>query len=140
MGISNADAEHLADEIYLDRRIVGQVYCGRCGYNLRTLPYKYRCPECGNEYNARPLIMRGVFKPHEMEFPYGNYILAAVLAIAAFAFGHNAFSPVKWVPIGFAGGFVVLMLTYLVQAASRTRRYFHCLSIARRIEAEERDW
>ena len=64
MVLSENELDRLADEMYLDRRIAHSVYCGECGYNLRTLPYAGRCPECGGEYNARPLIMKGIFN-HE---------------------------------------------------------------------------
>ena len=140
MGNSNAEADRRAEETYRNRRITGRVYCGQCGYNLRTLPYVYQCPECGNEYNARPLIMHGLFKPHEMAFPFGAYLMALVLAVAAFVFGTFAFSPLKWVPFGFTLVLLALTVVYLAQALVLTRRFFHSVQIARRIEAEERDW
>lgn len=30
-----------------DGRVAGDLLCGDCGYNLRTLPTEARCPECG---------------------------------------------------------------------------------------------
>ncbi len=83
MGLSTDDMDRLADDMYKDRRITGTVYCGTCGYNLHSLPFSYRCPECGNRYNARPLKMTGIFTPQEMSFPMGD--IAAMLFGAPFA-------------------------------------------------------
>ena len=63
MPLSSNDLERLSDDIYKNRRITGLVYCGTCGYCLKTLPYVYQCPECGGSYNARPLSMQGIFMP-----------------------------------------------------------------------------
>ncbi len=60
------------------------IYCGACGYNLRTLPWVGRCPECGNEYIARPTRRKGTFLPQELVFPWGDLFTAfAFLLLAA---------------------------------------------------------
>ena len=95
MVVSHDDLDRLADDIYKNRRISGWIYCGNCGYNLRTLPYVYTCPECGHEYNARPLTMRGIFLPHEASFPLRDLaaLLACVLGTVVFAVAHSAEKP-----------------------------------------------
>ena len=85
--ISGDELARLSDEVYRDSKIRTSLYCAKCGYNLRTLPFVHRCPECGNEYNARPLNMVGIFVPHHAYFPFGDgaatvFCLVAMLLIA----------------------------------------------------------
>ena len=62
------------------RRVVLEtdLFCGKCGYNLRTLSIFGRCPECGNEYDARPIRMEGLLLGQDIGFPFEE-ILGAVL-------------------------------------------------------------
>ncbi len=131
------DPAQVADDIYRDRCISGDVYCGKCGYNLRTLPHAYTCPECGNAYNARPLTMKGIFSPHEMVFPSGALLTTIILGIIA---GTLMPSAINGRDIGRTiVGFVVtaLALAYLIHSIRRLRRFWRLYTVARRIEAEE---
>ncbi|HUU84893.1 MAG TPA: hypothetical protein VM243_15445, partial [Phycisphaerae bacterium] len=80
MALSRLELERLAEDILADRVIIGNTYCGRCGYNLRTRPYSGRCPECGGQYNARPLRMQGVFDARLVVFPASD-IFAALFTL-----------------------------------------------------------
>jgi hypothetical protein len=87
---TEADLEKKATDQYRDRMISGSYYCGSCGYCLRTLPYVYTCPECGNSYNARPLSLNGIFKPYEVQFPFFDllaFVLCLPVAVVLMAWG-----------------------------------------------------
>ncbi len=137
MVLSTGDLDRIADDMYKDRRITGTVFCGTCGYNLHSLPYAYRCPECGNRYNARPLKMTGIFTPNVTSFPTSD--IAAMLFGALFAVW-LIYNGVKLQEkgrffIGLAFGIGTLFLAVRVYSAIasllRTR------AVARRIALEE---
>jgi len=91
MSLTSDELQRLSEDIYTDRRITMSTYCGRCGHNLRTLPYVYSCPECGNSYNARPLKLEGIFTPEQVRFPFGNIFGTLITAAGAFLFVATAF-------------------------------------------------
>ena len=39
MSFTSHELDHMADDIYRNRRITGPIFCEKCGYNLKTLPY-----------------------------------------------------------------------------------------------------
>ena len=82
--LGSEDLERLSRDLFSERRIHHSVHCGQCGYNLRMLPYLGKCPECGNEYNARPTVRQGIYVPGELIFPLVE------LAAAAFFLGWGA--------------------------------------------------
>ncbi len=139
MVLDSYELEKLADDVYKDRRITSSVYCGNCGYNLYTLPFVYTCPECGSAYNARPLVMEGIFVPYEVDFPLRDMATTAACGIGTFVFLHKAVNPLngRWLVLSilFAGLFVVLAL----HIRTRLRRYFRGLEIARRVAEQEAD-
>lgn len=81
MAFTREELDRLVDDIRDRGVITASVYCGKCGYNLRTLPYVYQCPECGNEYNARPLSRRGIFPTSPYYIPLRE-MLATVVCVA----------------------------------------------------------
>ena len=139
MALSSYDLDKLAADIYHDRLIGGSVYCGNCGYNLRTLPYTYRCPECGHEYNARPLTMRGIFLARDAAVPMSDILGTVFFGVAAYLFALGALSPVEPGRLLVSAVFVGLTMYHLTVGGYRFRRYLRAHSIARRIAAEERE-
>jgi len=139
MSLNSYELERIADDVYKDRRITGHVYCGECGYDLHSLPYIHVCPECGNKYNARPLSMKGIFAPHEIEFPFRDIIVTAVCGFAMVAFTVQAVASldVTWVVL--AVTFVALTIALVLYLRSRLGRYFKAIEIARRVAAQEAD-
>ncbi len=139
MVVSHDELDRLADDIYKNRRITGWMYCGHCGYNLRTLPYVYTCPECGHEYNARPLSMRGIFLPQQATFPLRDLaaLLACVLGTAVFAYG--SVQPARFVHLGIASLFAGLSLWFAAHTYKRLAAFLKAVNISRRIAAEERN-
>ena len=74
---------HVGRELVQDAGIIRSTFCGKCGYNLRTRPTIGRCPECGNDYDARPQGMQGIFLPQDIRWPWGAlglFLLSSALA------------------------------------------------------------
>ena len=139
MVVGSDELDRLADEIYRDRRITGSVYCGNCGYNLRTLPYMYVCPECGDDYNARPTKMKGIFLPSGTVFPLPDCTATLVFALSTTFLSLNAFKPLDQVSLVIAGFFAVFTLLFARQAYIGIGRYIRAVSIIRRIALDEAD-
>jgi len=137
MGLSSDDLDRLSKDVFSERRIGHSIYCGECGYNLRTLSYLGRCPECGNEYNARPAVRKGIYIATEIKFPLVE------LVCVLFFLGWS----VPWLIWG-AMGFVPWMLTFgfaFLVAGSisaylfyrRLGRFLHFCWVARNIRDED---
>lgn len=140
MVIPTDDLERLADDTFTDRRITSETFCGKCGYNLRTLPYIYACPECGNEYNARALKMRGIFMLYETEIPWSD-LFTSLLCVASTAWlVYAAVKQQDVIRIGFALLFVAFTFIFGRQAYAKTARWWKAQVIIRRIQAQQRDW
>ncbi len=137
MGLNTDDLERLADEMYMQRLITTSTYCEKCGYNLRTLPYMYICPECGQKYNARPLKMQGIFQPYKHEPPTGDAAMSLLSALAALLLIAQAVANADMSLLVVGLVFVVMLLLYLIRFVQRLLRYIHARSIARHIEREE---
>lgn len=139
MPLSRADLDRLVDEILADRVIVGNVYCGRCGYNLRTLSYTGRCPECGSDYNARPLKMQGIFDARLVVFPTSD-IFAAVLTLALGGWLIlTGLRPVAQWRLFFGLASLVMGGFFVRLSWTGSVRFFYLRVIARRIERGEDD-
>lgn len=140
MVISTDELERLADDIYKDRRITGSVYCGECGYNLKTLPYIHVCPECGNDYNARPRKMVGIFKPHEAEIPARDVFMGLLCGLCCFILAWGAIQPLDPGRLAIAAVFLVLTILNGGQACSKLARWIRSASVMRRIVADEAEF
>ena len=82
MAIERDQLQYLLDQEEGTERVIrAAVYCARCGYQLRMLPYSGRCPECGNSYNARGHKLEGIFKPHETTFPASDLAAGLISAL-----------------------------------------------------------
>lgn len=137
MPLSEEDREQLADDIYSDRLITGSLYCSKCGYDLRTLPYIYQCPECGQEYNARALSMKGIFLPHHAEPPYRQIALVVVCGSGSVVLLGSGFNPPDIWRLLFGltlGGWCVMEIG---SAWQKVRDFRTARAIRRKIEQEE---
>ncbi len=139
MVIGSDELERLADESFKDRRIGGTVYCGGCGYNLKTLPYMYQCPECGQEYNARPLVMKGIFLPLNISPPFVDMAAVVLCGPIAFFLIDGATQPFE--PAGFAMGVFAAILTvvYFGICINRWRALIKTRVILHRIRRYEEE-
>ena len=139
MVVGSDELERMAAEAYLDRAITGSLYCGDCGYNLHTLPYLYVCPECGNKYDARPLSMKGIFAPHEVEIPFRDVVAALACGVSSFILGNGAFSPPDLFRLSLGLVFAVFGAMFAWHAYVRTGRFVKGIVVMRRIEREQEE-
>jgi len=137
MPLSKDEIESLAEDILADRIIVHSSYCAGCGYNLRLRSYKGTCPECGAEYSARPLEMKGIFLPEMLEFPALDLLGFVVCAFTAFGLIGNSLSPYQSGPV-FLGVLVAFVAFIFAQRAfSELRLFVKFRHVAKRIESGE---
>ena len=136
MPLPGNDLDRLSDDVYLNRRITASTYCAHCGYNLRTLPYVYHCPECGQEYNARPLHMKGIFVPADHEPPVGRIIVAGFWYVIAAALIAYAVKPLDPVPLAIGVLFLLFGLVQSVLILRQWQRFQIARYVARRIKEE----
>lgn len=136
---TESDLEKIADDTWKDRRITSPTYCSRCGYNLRTLPYVHRCPECGNPYNARVLVMQGIFVPTDGLAPtfetFIVFVWAGMGAVVAYS-SPRPFEPAIW---GVIGACAVLCAISASMAYRGWRRLIRYKMVEARILREEED-
>ncbi len=114
-------------------RIDESVYCGTCGYNLRTLPWIGRCPECGSHYNARWKTRHGIFLPQELRFPLGDVFTTTVCAATT---GFLALRIAVTHPFPWALGVLCLLLAIatlqaLLSTCESVGRYMRFRSVGR---------
>ncbi len=139
MSLSKSELERLADDTYKNRIILSSTYCGRCGYNLRTLPYVYTCPECGGQYNARPLKMQGIFLPQAVQVPAGDIAAALFCVAGALLFGVNGIISANVLRVVIAGVFVLLFIPFMWRAYGGLQKLFKTRAIARQIALDEEE-
>ena len=133
------ELERLADDIMLDRLITGDLFCAECGYNLRTLPRRGRCPECGSDYNTRKVLLEGVFAAGMLVFPTGEVLGAMVTTGLVGVFLAWGIRPVVEWRLMFAVVFAVLAVLYLKPAWKSLGRYMRFRGIVRRIQRDDQD-
>lgn len=139
MAFTKEELDRLADDDYKGRRLHRSTFCGKCGYNLRTLPYVYTCPECGNQYNARPRSMEGIFSPSDAKFPINDVAASMVFSAFGIVLIWSGVSPtIKWLVV--AGiAFCLLAAFCAWRSWGRISRLAHATIIARRIAEEDED-
>lgn len=160
--LNTEELQRLAEEVLANRRISVSTYCAECGYDLRTLPYEYRCPECGNEYNARAVKMVGILVPGHSHFPFGDFFSALFALAVGAAFGIPAVvrvtppAPATTPPVvtqtpnygpflidewrlAMAGVLVVFACIFLRRAIRQTARFIHDSAILRKVVATQRE-
>ncbi|MBU0718286.1 MAG: transposase, partial [Planctomycetes bacterium] len=142
MPISRDFRERLEDDILYDRRITGSMYCANCGYNLKTLPRVYTCPECGSSYNARRQPMEGIFFPSDAEPPISAMAWALGCSVLAILLLVRSFNPFRE-DIFFVGLiFGVLAVCLIYRASGAVGRFLKFRALAKDIirrQAEEDD-
>jgi len=132
------DLDKLSDDIFKDRRISGSVYCGKCGYDLRTLPYLYQCPECGNAYNARPLVMKGVFLPQQTPVPWIDMLAVPFFGYITYTYISESLAVREYPPLVVGAVAAALGLVYLALVIRKWRTLITGRILLRRI-AQSRD-
>ncbi len=136
MVLGSEELERIADELDADRTIMSSLYCGRCGYNLRSLPFVYACPECGSRYNARPLKMEGIFLPHTAFVPAGDivsFLFSTVVVAVTVTVGVKEQDP-SWIVVGVP--FAVLSILFARRAFTQLGLCLRFRTVGKRIERE----
>ena len=137
MVIGSNDLDRLADDIDKERIILTSVYCGGCGYNLRTLPSTYRCPECGAEYSTRARKMKGIFNPNESEFPLRDVLITIGSIAATFVLGVPAIRGRSIIGLAVAAFFVAVAIISGRAAFDGFLRYQRVSGLLARIQRDE---
>lgn len=79
------DEDTTRADVVADERVVGDLSCAHCGYNLRTLLATGRCPECGNGV-ADSLRMRPTLPPlQQSDGTWLRNVATACMALCASA-------------------------------------------------------
>jgi hypothetical protein len=77
----NSTMARTGRELEQARGIDRDVFCAQCAYNLRTRPSVGRCPDCGGEYDCRPMRFKGILMPADLKFPFGNFFWAGISGV-----------------------------------------------------------
>ena len=139
MPLSDKERNRFEDDILFDRRITQSLYCGNCGYNLKTLPRSYVCPECGQKYNARRQPMKGIYFPHNVEPPFAQMAGAVISATIAVSLLIGAFKPVNQGRLVVGVIFAVISICLAAQVYWRTKRLIKFRVLGRRIARQQDD-
>lgn len=130
------DVEQFPDDINPELTITHSIFCGRCGHNLRYARWVGRCNECGQPYNARPLIMQGIFHPGEERIPLSDSVVAVLCFVIAFFIVRGGLHPVVWHRIAMAVVSLVAGVLYARMCVHGFIGYFRAVRILRRIRDE----
>ena len=117
-------------------RLMTSVHCAECGYNLRSLPSIYTCPECGNPYNASPLRSKGIYQHTAEEFPAAHYASTIFCALVATILLWAGISQQVPLTILLGAVFVLLFVVFMYKAIVGTGNYYRAREISARIEKD----
>lgn len=122
-----------------DRTINYDVFCERCGHNLRYSTYVGSCNECGHHYNARPGVKKGIFNPLNLRFPILDIALAALcLSVAYLLIKSGIRDTVVW-QLGWGTVFAIAGILY-VRLSLKVMLYFiRFTRVLRRARKEDSD-
>ena len=137
MSMHSDELEMLADLTFKDAVIATSLYCGSCGYNLKTLPYVGVCTERGHRYNARPLRMDGIFTPQRLEIPLGDAAAGVLSGVVAAGMTIRAIapSPSRGVYVIFAVVLGLMSVAFAWIMWRKLCKYVRFRNIAKRIES-----
>ena len=120
-----------------ERVITHPLYCAMCGYDLRFGTHVGVCSECGNPYNARPLVMKGIFLPDAIRFPFLDMLVAMLFLGGAYPFFRYGINPVVQWRLYIGALFVLLGFVHVVVSFRALSRFIHCQRVLRRIRSEQ---
>ncbi|NOS99080.1 MAG: hypothetical protein HOP29_00445 [Phycisphaerales bacterium] len=137
MVIESSEAERISQGDAAERINLHSVFCGFCGYNLKHGAVIGRCTECGRAYNARPMVMKGIFQPHAHSFPLVWLLQTCVALPMGIWIILGAVSPVNdWLLIlGTITAWLGLMSG--ATAIRRLRLFIRAVRVHYRVEREE---
>ncbi len=138
MVIGRDELERIEEELAPDRLIHKSVYCGKCGYNLRTLPHVYTCPECGHAYNARPRKMKGIYAPGDTYLPVSDVFWVLLCLAIAWILAPPGFMNAQYGRAWFGVAFAAVGVGFAIRGCVRLMRHLDNRAVQKRItEAQE---
>lgn len=137
--LTQYDLERMAEEMGLDRSIGADLFCSPCGYSLRGLPYRGRCPECGSDYDAKSLWKEGVISAGCIKPPFGDYFQTGLLMIAAVLPVVRSISSSSLFLLVVGAVLFACTLVCARRAWIKTVRFIHIRRMVRQIEDEQSD-
>ncbi len=112
----------VGQDIFHARGIDRSLFCSECCYNLKTRPIIGRCPECGQQYDARGGSRRGILEPEIIHWPVGDMLIT--LITAGISGAAISMAVIKKAPWFLAWGIPFLLMTYfLARGTWRKLRY-----------------
>lgn len=140
MAVGSDELARWSEEILTDRRIGTNLYCALCGYNLKTLTYVGRCPECGSFYSARPPVMKGIFTADMLRFPLEElFWMSVCLGVTALSLLMTPLPP-GGTRIVLAAVFGALGVCYVYLFWKRMGRYLRLRQVYLRRDDDTDDW
>ena len=126
-----------AEDLYRDRRIRESIYCAKCGYNLRTLPRDYICPECGNPFKIRGISREGVFWRNPVYPPISSFVASTVFGVLSVVLLVPALRPLDRGRVALGLVFAGITAGFVVASFKGFRKYLQHRIIERQIAEEE---
>lgn len=139
MSIRSDDRHQIENEVLAGTRLGHNIFCKSCGYNLRTLPYVGLCTECGSEYNAHALSMKGIFLADRPPVPIPEMLGFVICGTGAVSLLESALNPYipEAVLLAVLVGACCLLFAY--QTFQKARTLWQFQKIYRRIRQQEED-
>ncbi len=113
------------------------VFCATCGYSLRGLNVVGVCPECGKEYNARPMKMVNVRHPYGTALPWGNIWSAVIGGIITMLLVQSLATQFYVMTAVLAGVFGVATVAFVRLALRGINDHRHAQRALRQMEEEK---
>ncbi len=139
MSLNTDELDRLADDMLRGSRLTHSIYCGRCGYNLKSLTYTGHCPECGGKYNARPTRMEGIFNPQALELPITDALVVIVTGAMGYYLLSRSLAPVESGGLFFGAVVLAVWGACLYRLIVNLRRFLQFREIESRIANGEDD-
>ncbi len=136
--VASADSD-LPPGVSPQRHITKSLYCDRCGYSLRYSTLAGRCSECGNPYNARPVLMTGIFSATSVRIPTWEIVVGTILLLFGYRTIRAGVSPMVLWRLVVGGVAIALCMGCAASAISAMRRLIHFRPVMRRIRCREDD-
>ena len=140
MAIEREQLQHMLDQEEGAEHVIREaVYCGRCGYQLRMLPYSGRCPECGNWYNARGHKLEGILTPQAAPFPASDLVAGLLSALILVWLVGGLTRRLDLFGLLFAGLFGYMAVIFLRQSWRGLREFIRAQRLADRAFEQDDD-
>jgi hypothetical protein len=129
----------IGQEIFQAKGIDRSLFCSECCYNLKTRPLIGRCPECGQQYDARSSSRRGIVEPQVIRWPIGDILLTLVTGgIGALTIGMAIKESAPWFLV-WGIPFFIMTVVFVGGTWRKTRQTWRMYWLQREAERREED-